>query len=426
MIGTKNEVAWIQIFEKYKIIEKIEQHGMFEIASSQINEFREARLMTKFDYSNNLPEIFKRNNLSILPVTRGSYIISQFKTYKDFEEKETEIIRVPFPQYIESIDYENLTSEAAALSCAYVSGIIADFIEDEEVVPTVAGRMSSETFNFYINTYTGSAFQVNVTNSQIEIDGGFEGLETLSLIEAKNSLSDDFIIRQLYYPYRLWKDKVGKKVKSIYMTYSNGIFTFYEYEFQEPKNYNSLILIKQKKYSIEETEISLEDILDVLKRTEIVQEPEVPFPQADSFKRVINLCELLNESELTRDEITANYGFDPRQTNYYTDAGRYLGLIDKRKGGREVIFSLTDEGRRLLRLKYKPRQLKLVELILSHRAFNETFKLCIEQGEISSKDEIVEIMKRSELYNVESENTFYRRASTIAGWINWVLELTRL
>lgn len=426
MSDTKNEAAWKWLFEKHKILEKIEKHGMFEITSTEINEFREARLMTKFDHRKNLPDIFKKNNLSILPVTRGSYLIAQFDAYQDFEEKETEIIKVSFPSYIESIDYENITSEAMALSCAYVSGIIADFVEDEEVVPTVAGRMSSEAFDFYINTYAGSAFQVNVINSQIEIDGGFEGLETLSLIEAKNSLSDDFIIRQLYYPYRLWNDRVGKKVKTIFMTYSNGIFTFYEYEFQEPENYNSLTLIKQKRYSIEETEINLEDILDVLDRAAIVKEPEVPFPQADSFKRVVNLCELLNESELTRDEITANYDFDPRQTNYYTDAGRYLGLIDKRREGREIIFSLTDEGRRLLWLKYKPRQLKLVELILSHKAFNETFKLCIERGEMPSKDEIVEIMKRSNLYRVESENTFYRRAQTVAGWINWILELTRL
>ncbi len=426
MSDTKNEAAWKWLFEKHKILEKIEKHGMFEITSTEINEFREARLMTKFDHRKNLPDIFKKNNLSILPVTRGSYLIAQFDAYQDFEEKETEIIKVSFPSYIESIDYENITSEAMALSCAYVSGIIADFVEDEEVVPTVAGRMSSEAFDFYINTYAGSAFQVNVINSQIEIDGGFEGLETLSLIEAKNSLSDDFIIRQLYYPYRLWNDRVGKKVKTIFMTYSNGIFTFYEYEFQEPENYNSLTLIKQKRYSIEETEINLEDILDVLDRAAIVKEPEVPFPQADSFKRVVNLCELLNESELTRDEITANYDFDPRQTNYYTDAGRYLGLIDKRREGREIIFSLTDEGRKLLWLKYKPRQLKLVELILSHKAFNETFKICIERGEMPSKDEIVEIMKRSNLYRVESENTFYRRAQTVAGWINWILELTRL
>jgi hypothetical protein len=426
MSDTKNEAAWKRLFEKHKILEKIEKHGVFEITSGQINVFREARLMTKFDHQKNLPEIFKKNKLSILPVTRGSYLISQFEAYKDFEETQSEIIKVPFPSHIESIDFENITSESAALNCAYVSGILADFIEDEEILPTVSGRMSSEIFNFLIKTHSGSDLRVNVINSQVEIDGGYEGLETLSLIEAKNSLSDDFLIRQLYYPYRLWSNKVSKRVKPLFLTYSNGIFMFYEYDFQEPENYNSLTLIKQKRYSIEETKISLEDILEVLKRTRIVREPEVPFPQADSFKRVVNLCELLNESELTRDEITANYDFDPRQTNYYTDAGRYLGLIDKSREDGQIVFSLTNEGRRLFRLKYKPRQLRLVELILSHNVFSETFKLCINKGDMPTKDEIVKIMKRSNLYNVRSEDTFYRRASTISGWINWILELTKL
>ncbi|WP_031517576.1 type II restriction enzyme [Desulfofalx alkaliphila] len=426
MSDTKNEVAWKELFEKYKILGKIEKHGIFTISSREINEFREARLMTKFDHRKNLPEIFKKNRLSILPVTRGSYLISQFDAYKDFEETESEIIKVPFPTHIESIDFENITSESAALNCAYVSGILADFIEDEGILPTVSGRMSSESFDFKIKTFPGVNVRVEVVNSQIEIDGGYEGLETLSLIEAKNSLSDDFLIRQLYYPYRLWNNKVSKRVRSLFLTYSNGIFTFYEYEFQEAENYNSLTLVKQKRYSIEETEISLEDILEVLKRTKIVREPEIPFPQADSFKRVVNLCELLNESELTRDEITANYDFDPRQTNYYTDAARYLGLVHKRRENKEIIFSLTDEGQRLFKLKYKPRQLRLVELILSHKAFYETFKLCINQGDMPSRDEIVKIMKASKLYNVRSEDTFYRRASSISGWINWILELTRL
>ena len=426
MSNTKNDATWEKIFDKYKILEMIEDDGIFEITSTQINKFREARLMTKFDHRKNLPQIFKENKLSILPVTRGSYLISQFEAYKDFEEKETKIVKVPFPNHIESIDYENITSESAALNCAYVSGILADFIEDEGILPTVSGRMSSEIFDFFIDTYSGSKVKVSVNNSQIEIDGGYEGLETLSLIEAKNSLSDDFLIRQLYYPYRLWANKVSKKVKPLFLTYSNGIFTFYEYEFQDPDNYNSLVLIKQKKYSIEETKINLEDILEVLKRTKIIKEPEIPFPQANSFKRVVNLCELLNESELTKDEITANYDFDPRQTNYYTDAGRYLGLIHKRREDGEIIFSLTEKGKRLLKLKYKPRQLKLVELILSHRAFSETFKLCIKHGEMPSKHEIVKIMKDSNLFNIRSDDTFYRRASTISGWINWILELTRL
>lgn len=426
MSDTKNNAAWRKLFEKYKILEMVERDGIFEITSGQINEFREARLMTKFDHRKNLPKIFKENNLSILPITRGSYLIAQFEAYQDFLERETEVIKAPFPPYIESIDYENITSEAAALNCAYISGIIADFVEDEGLLPTVSGRMSSNEFSFYINIYSGSKFEVNVNNAQIEIDGGYEGLETLSLIEAKNSLSDDFIIRQIYYPYRLWHGKTSKKVKPIFMTYSNGIFTFYEYEFQEPENYNSLILVKQKKYSIEDTKIELEDIIEVYKRTRVISEPKVPFPQADSFKRIINLCELLNESELTRDDITANYDFDPRQTNYYTDAARYLGLVDKRRENREVIFSLTDEGKSLFRLKYKPRQLKFVELILSHKVFREVFELCIKSRKMPDRHQVVSIMKRGNLYNIKSEDTFYRRASTVTSWINWILELTRL
>jgi len=37
-------------------------------------------------------------------------------------------------------------------------------------------------------------------------------------------------------------------------------------------------------------------ILDIMNIVSIVEEPEISFPQADSFKRVINLCELLLEA----------------------------------------------------------------------------------------------------------------------------------
>lgn len=55
----------------------------------------------------------------------------------------------------------------------------------------------------------------------------------------------------------------------------------------------------------------------------VVNEPEVPFPQANFFDRVINLCELLKQkSTLTKEEITQNYDFDARQTDYYSNAGK--------------------------------------------------------------------------------------------------------
>jgi hypothetical protein len=72
---TKIDDNRLHIFEKYDILSKIDKDGHFEITSSQINEFMESRLMTKFDYSTNLPELFQENRLSILPITRGSYLI---------------------------------------------------------------------------------------------------------------------------------------------------------------------------------------------------------------------------------------------------------------------------------------------------------------------------------------------------------------
>ena len=63
---------WNQIFEKYAILEHIKNDGKYEITSKTINEFREARLMTKFDNASQLPLIFSEHKLSILPITRVS------------------------------------------------------------------------------------------------------------------------------------------------------------------------------------------------------------------------------------------------------------------------------------------------------------------------------------------------------------------
>jgi len=421
---TKNDIEWSKLFAKYKILEHIDSNGFFEITSAQINEFREARLMTKFDHSINLPKLFIDNKLAILPITRGSYIISRFEAYKKFEQINEDVIKATFPEYIESIDYENITSEATAINCAYISNILSDFLGEEKLLPTVSGRMSSENFSFRIrNIFSNSDLTINVSNSQIEIDGGFEGVRQLCLIEAKNFISEDFLIRQLYYPYRLWKSKVSKKITPIFLVYTNGIFSLYEYEFQEPDNYNSLVLVKQRNYCIESIDISLDDIINILKQTRYVEEPSIPFPQANSFKRVINLCELLYQSDMTRDDITTNYAFDQRQTNYYTDAGRYLGLIHKYRDNNQVYFSLTDEGRKIIRSKYKARQLKFIEAILKHRAFADTLKLYLQYGKMPLKNEVVNIMKECNLYGIKSQDTFERRSSTIISWINWILSL---
>ena len=415
-----NDAAWESLFDKYHILDEIDRNGQFVISANQIKEFREPRLMTKFDHKINLPNIFVANNLSILPITRGDYVISSFSAYKEFEEPTQDVQRISIPAHIQSLMPQFLVSEAIALNCANACGILNDFLEDDELVPTVSGRMSSGGFEFGINTAFGTK-NITVSNSQIEIDAAYEGIHYLSLFEAKRDLSDDFLVRQLYYPFRVWSDRVTKTVKPVFLIFSNGMFNLYQYQFEDPQNYNSLILVKQRNYVIA-TEICLADIENLLRTVPLAQEPDISFPQADCMSRIVNLIELLNEKPMTKQDITSEYAFDERQTNYYTDAGRYLGLIDKTHDeGGNILFQLSACGHRIMGLEYKERQLALVTQILMHKVFNETLKLHLQCGEMPDKQTIIQIMKRSNLYRVEADSTYLRRSSTVVGWVNWIL-----
>ena len=90
-----NDIAWEKLFEKYDILKRIDNHGQYKISAAQIKEFREPRLMAKFDHTINLPKIFLDNQLAILPITRGDYIISHFDAYHKFEEKILSHLKMP-------------------------------------------------------------------------------------------------------------------------------------------------------------------------------------------------------------------------------------------------------------------------------------------------------------------------------------------
>lgn len=426
MNENKNDVAWKKIFEKYDLPAQIERKGIFEISADQIREFREPRLMTKFDHKVNLPKIFSENNLSILPITRGNYLIVHFDAYHKLEPLSKSVVPAELPEYIQTLDVDNIFSESVALNCAFASGIIADFMEDEKILPTMKGLMDTGEFDFEISSIkNNSNYHVQVRNSQIEIDAAYEGIKNVAIIEAKRDISEDFLIRQLYYPYRTWQARLKKNIKPIFLVYSNGIYNLYEYKFENPADYNSLVLVKQKNYSVEDTRINVEDIQKILNEVKFVDEPNIPFTHADKFKRIINLCELLNIKSLSKDEVTSEYDFDARQTDYYTSAARYLGLIDKigKKTSKNVRYELTELGEKILSYNFKKRQLAYCERILSHKVFAETLKRFFSVGTMPPKNEIIDIMKQSNLFQVQSEETFERRSSTIRSWINWIVGL---
>lgn len=420
MKQTKNDTEWAKLFSKYDILERINTDDYFEITSTQINEFRQARLMTKFDQKNNLPNLFLKNQLSILPISRGRYIIGKFNTYEEvIYDPKIETVYFSIPSFIESIDTNNIYSESTALNTV-LAGKVVDSILGDEAIQTISGRMGSGAFNFNITSPNGP-FNIAVDSSQIEIDGGYESPSKLLLLEAKNFKVDSFNIRQMYYPYRLWKSKVNKEVIPAFFTFSNDIFSFFIYKFHDINNYNSLELIEQRNFAFAEEPITIDDIYIILNEVTIIEEPRnVPFPQADNFSRTIDLLGLLMQDNLSKDDIASFYSFEKRQADYYANSGVYLGLIEK---GDPV--GLTPLGKDVMSLRYREKRLNITRLILEHEVFNRTMRQYFKTLSPVPISDIIHIMNDSYLHNINKQSTIRRRASTVSSWINWILELTR-
>lgn len=428
--------AWQVLIDKYDILTEISNNGFFKISASQIKEVKELRLMAKWDSSGQLPSSLKKNKINILPDSRSSYILSDFLLYEELPkvvEHVKNMAKVELPD-LQTIDVDNITSEANAINVLQISGILEDFLEldvDDVLYGTFSGRMSSGKFEFEVDTRRQIQLKVDVDRAQIEIDGGFESNHCVVILEAKNVLHEDFHIRQLYYPYRLWENKVDKPVRLIFSIYTNKIFRLMEYRFKEKGNYSSIELVRTKNYSLEDTSITLDEIKDVydsIKDTEVISdnmnvEDSVPFIQADNFERIVSLLENMYDNPMTSDEIIELMKFTIRQRDYYFNAGKYLGLFQKLKEDKVTKYGLTNIGVKVYNKSYKDRQLELVKLILSHRIFRDLFTEILETGEIPNHKRVIELELE---YNVCGKKLASRRAVSVISWLKWIFNLVNI
>ena len=129
----KIDETWEKLNKKYKIVETINSIGYYKISADEIKEFQEPRLAVKFDHSDDRPKLFMEHDLSILPITRGDYYISRIKAYHNFESISSDITYLRPPEHIKSLDITSINSESKALNMAYISGIIADFLNDKKL-----------------------------------------------------------------------------------------------------------------------------------------------------------------------------------------------------------------------------------------------------------------------------------------------------
>ena len=123
--------AWEKLLEKYDIVKKIEEDGIFHIEASQIKEFKEPRLMSKWDSSEQLPSALKRNKINILPNSRRSYVLGDFLLTADAASAVSQAIDAGLPA--------DLIAQDLRATIHYLSSITGE-ITPTEVLSTIFSR----------------------------------------------------------------------------------------------------------------------------------------------------------------------------------------------------------------------------------------------------------------------------------------------
>jgi hypothetical protein len=421
---SKNDVAWRKFFDGTDTLEEIRREGICHVLASDLKRVagREPRLMAKLDTLAIRPKVFKQNSLTIFPVKNGEYVIfedPEEKSYYSFSREEN---TPPVDVYDSQVDLtsfdaypgnQNL-SESQAIDFAYIASLIKHFTADENLWLAIRGRLFSGAFHFHLPT---NDRRVDVSGVQIEVDAGYESPDAIYLIEAKVGKRADFHIRQLYYPYLEWSNRSRKRIVPIFLVYTNGKFYLYEFSFSQ--DFGALRVARSKCFSINESPIVRIQIRDLLEAHRAGSEPQVPYPQADDLDKVVDLVSLVDNGVDTKVTIADFFEFHERQGDYYANAGRYLGLLDRRGSQ----FALTDLGRQFMQIRSVPGKSRiLIEQLLTRPTFRATFELLRQRGmelEAISNEEITSIIEQ---FRNLSGSTPLRRASTVRSWLGWIME----
>ena len=430
MVATLNDVAWEQVFSKLPVLEQVKKVGYFDITASDLKAAanREPRHLAKIDYESNRPSVFVENALNVLAISNSSYRIGSFNPFFKLPDWNLESIKPVSLQpsaNLETLSTREISSENAVIYSAYSSSMIEHFC-GEEVVPTVSGRMRTSKFSFSVDNYEHKAQHIEVNGAQIEIDAGFEGKDSFNIFEVKNSISSSFNLRQVYYPYAMWKAVIKKPVKNVFLTHSNNYFDFYEIDFLIDLNLSSASLVKHVRYTLGSNVPNKSEFEKALQELSFISPSGVPFPQADDFDRVIDIVALLMDSPKTKNDLAENYDFDPRQSDYYLNAGRFLGLVESLdhstygpSGLANVIYSKNAQEKNAF----------LMAILMKVPAVCELNKVWAKAGKKPGMDKAITILQNLPDTSSLADSTIKRRAQTVMSWTSWLriqMELSQI
>lgn len=415
-MASQTSQAWARLAERFLLGERLASGEAVHLSADEIKEVggREPRLMTKFDTRESRPP--QLAGATILPLTNGTYAVLPGDGYHDLHDlPATKKWRLPkVAADLKTLPWtEGPCSESQALDMALAAGVLGDFLDDPRVYLTVRGRRRSPKIEFGFRC-KAHVERIVVDGVQIEVDSGLEG-EGVHLLEGKLGSRDNFHIRQLYYPLRMWKEQLPEKeVTAVFMTWSNRRFALRKFSFDPLDDYHAIQLVHAVDYVLDEDE-ELPRLSDVLERTRAESLPEeIPFPQADDLRRVIDVVDAVGKGSSSQADLASIYEFDKRQADYYGNAARFLGLLER---GGPGAFSLSEAGHRFLVSPLPRRNVLLAERIASLPVYRAALAWMLEHHALPDYRAVAEwIAEATGL----SGATAQRRSATVLRWMQWL------
>jgi hypothetical protein len=255
---TKKQEAWTAILAEYGL--ELDRYVSPPVTADQIKQAtdgEEPRIVCSMDSRASVPDVLRERGLFVLSVRNGEYRLVEGKGYEDLPP----IDDAPEP-WSHEIGFDLVTRHGGSgedpyLLHAYNTGLLSDFTGIDSLYQTTAGRRYSTRFEFTV----GPSRSLTVDGVQFQVDGLFEGPDDIVVVEAKAGARDDFIIRQLYYPYRHYKEQTDKNIRTIFFVHdeTNGIYNFWEYRFNDPSDYASIELQQAEKFQISPTHHTLNE-----------------------------------------------------------------------------------------------------------------------------------------------------------------------
>lgn len=383
----------------------------------------ELRLMAKMDSSADVPAALRRHGYFLLPIKNGEYLLVRGKGFHALEN-----LPEPPTVFRPRLDFDLMTlsvgdSEMQHLDYCYNIGLFEKFAGVTGLRQTIRGRKRMPSIEFSVGSRGPIRVQAGV---QIEVDSGCEGRQDIVLIEGKGGQPADFIVRQLFYPYRKWRHEIPQKRIRPWFFCSHEVaerrlYRFWEYTFADDAQYQSLTLHRGEAFFVEPRRDRL-TVAELL-RAHAARRADVRLwdvPQADSFWRVAEMPLLVAQDINTSARVAAHYGFDPRQSSYYRQAAEFLGLVSLDK--KTNVYRLTDLGREYVGRSADERRELLASLLAQFPPMRATLELSVKSGERGiGRDEIATLIAR---HSAIGKSTPARRAATWLSWLRWMQSAT--